>query len=155
MSYRIPDEPAPSPISHLSVQPLWPLLAVMFGGAWLSWPWFAVNAFAIGSPNRVKEVLLVIGGFVGSAALAVTLAVATMKSGIDREAMRYAWILLTVWKLGVSYGLYSLQGRTFDLYEYYGGTVRNGLPIVFLGGFLGRRLVLGAIPLELWILVMG
>ena len=51
-AYHIADEPAASPLSKYAVSPLWPMLAVMFGGAWLAWPWFAVNAFAIGSASR-------------------------------------------------------------------------------------------------------
>ena len=38
--YRIADEPRPGAMEHLAVDPLWPFLAIMFGGAWLSWPWF-------------------------------------------------------------------------------------------------------------------
>ena len=33
--YRIADEPRPGAMEHLAVDPLWPFLAIMFGGAWL------------------------------------------------------------------------------------------------------------------------
>jgi len=43
--YRIADEPRPGALSQLAVNPLWPLLAVMLGGTWIAWPWFALNTF--------------------------------------------------------------------------------------------------------------
>ena len=33
----VADEPLPGPLQRIAVNPFWPLLAVMFGGAWVSW----------------------------------------------------------------------------------------------------------------------
>ena len=49
-------------MSKLAVSPLWPMLGVMFGGAWLSWSWFALNSFAIGSASRKREIWLIAFG---------------------------------------------------------------------------------------------
>ena len=148
--YRILDEPRPGALAQLAVNPLWPLLAIMFGGAWISWPWFVVNAFAIGSPTRWREVALAVGGFVGTAVLFVTLVKAAAGGLISGVAIKYAVTFLVVWKLAVSYWLYVLQGRTFDLFEYFHGATRNGMLVVFAGYFLSRRLFSFVDSLEPW-----
>jgi hypothetical protein len=140
-AYRLADEPRPSAVSNLAVNPFWPLLAVMLGGAWLSWPWFLVNSIAVGSPTRSREIVWILVGFVG-AVVAIFGIYALRSQGIISEAgLPYALLALTVWKLGVSYWLYVLQQRTFGIWEYYGGVARNGFLIAVLGMFLGRRLL--------------
>ena len=132
---------------------MWPLLAVMFGGAGLSWPWFALNGFAIGSPNRRQELAWAIGGFAGTATilwLIFSLANAGILAGLG---VSYALIALIVWKLGVSYWLYTLQSRSFGLYRYFGGPVKNGALIVFAALFL-RSGALAALP-TFWKWVLG
>jgi len=155
MSYRIPDEPVSSGLSTMAVQPFWPLLAIMFGGAWLSWPWFAFNAFATGSPTRFRELALAIGGFAGSTAISVGLLTAVQRGALSESAVPYAVIVLTVWKLVVSYALYAWQGRSFHLYEHFGGTVRSGFALAMVAGFVLRNPILKAFPGDLWTLVMG
>ena len=49
------------------------VLAIMFGGAWLSWPWFVFNGFVVGSPTRKKELALVLVGFAGNFVLSMGL----------------------------------------------------------------------------------
>lgn len=154
-SYRIPDEPVTSGLSTVAVQPFWPLLAIMFGGSWLSWPWFAVNAFATGSPTRGRELALVIGGFAGSVALSIGMIAAVQWGALSESAVPYAVIVLTVWKLVVSYVLYNLQSRSFHLFEHFGGTVRNGFTVALIGGYLLRQPILKAFASDLWVLVMS
>ena len=60
--YHIPDEPRPGGLVRWAVNPVWPFIAVMLGGAWLSWGWFLFNGAAIGSPSRARERLLVAVG---------------------------------------------------------------------------------------------
>ena len=153
MSYRIEDEPQPGSLSQAAVNPVWPLLAVMLGGAGLSWPWFALNGFALGSPHRRQELAWAIGGFAGSVAILLlifSLAHAGVLAGLG---VSYALIGLIVWKLGVSYWLYTLQSRSFGLYRYFGGPVKNGALIVFAALFL-RSGLLGSLPL-FWKVVLG
>ncbi len=135
-TYQIMDEPSPGGLSRVAVQPFWPLLAVMFGGAWLSWPWFVVNAFAIGSPTRRREIILASCGFGGNIVLSVGMVVLFYNEIVPRAGGPYLGLVLLVWKLGVSYWLYVLQSRTFGLYEYYGGPVHNGLIVVVAGFFV-------------------
>lgn len=143
MSYRVLDEPNPGGFSHLAVNPLWPLLAVMLGGVWLSWPWFVLNAFAVGSPTRSRELGLALGGLVGTAGLLVLLGWLRYQDLLGDVGFSYAVVGLVVWKLLVSYWLYVLQARTFGLYEYFGGTVRNGALVVVLAFFLRPRVLAG------------
>lgn len=145
MSYHIRDEPRPGALSGVAVNPLWPLLAVMLGGTWLSWPWFALNGFAVGSPSRSRELGLAIGGFAGSYAIIIGVFVLNSMGVVEGVGVRYALLVLTVWKIAVSYVLFMLQGRSFHLYEYYGGKVRNGILVVFVALFVGRKTVLDAV----------
>lgn len=140
MTYRIADEPRPSTLSHLAVNPVWPLFGVMFGGAALSWSWFLLNGAAIGSPTRRQEIAWAIGGMVGNLLLIVAIFTLAGQEILGELGVRYSLVGLTVWKLAVSYWLFTLQGRSFHLYEHFGGTVRNGALVVLAGFFLTNRL---------------
>lgn len=150
--YRIVDEPRPSGLARWTVQPLWPFLAVMLGGAVVAWPWFAVNAYALGSPTRVRETLWAAGGFLGNVLLTWGLFELAELTRMTPLGARYAVVGLVVWKLAISYRLYLLQGRTFSLYRYFGGTVRNGVVVVIAAFFLSAR-VLVNLP-TFWFLVL-
>ena len=149
--YRIADEPAPSGLSHLAVNPIWPLFAIMFGGAWLSWPWFVLNAWAMGSPTRLREAGLAALGFAGNVVVTIAFLVIYGMQLLPEWTAPYLLILFSGWKLGISYWLFVRQGRTFGLFEYYGGKARNGLPVVAVGFIL--RGWIGFPPLA--VLVLG
>ncbi len=140
--YRIADEPRAGGLVQLTVNPLWPLFAVMFGGAWLSWPWFVVNGWAMGSPTRVRETLFVVAAWVGSVLLLVALLVAG--ASLPEGGFKYLFLLHILYKLGVTYRLYVWQMRPFQLHQYYDGPVRNGVFMVIAGYLLGERLLLPA-----------
>ena len=145
MSYRILDEPRPGALARAVVNPLWPLLAVMLGGAWLGWPWFVLNAWAVGSPTRLRETLIAVAGFVGNVVLVAAMVAAYEGGFLSQGTIPYALLTVTVWKLGLSYVLYTIQSRSFHLYEYYGGTVRNPLLILVVATVWGRSWVLSAL----------
>lgn len=153
--YRIADEPRPGPLGQLAVNPIWPLLAVMLGGTWIAWPWFALNAFAVGSPKKLREILWVVGGFVGTVILLVTISATLVGTGAgdDGPWLRYALVAVVVWKLWVSYRLYLLQARTFQIHEYFGGVARNGMLPVLVAFYL-RGQILGAFP-SFFVLVLA
>ncbi len=121
----------------------------MVVGAWLSWIWFAINGQAIGSPNRNREALLVLGGFLGSAVIILILGSLRVANVLGEGAMPYAYLALVAWKLGVSYSLYIMQNRNFELYAHFGGIVRNGFFILIAGALLSRQLLrlIGEIPM--------
>jgi hypothetical protein len=141
MSYRIGDEPRPGALARVAVDPMWPLLAVMLGGVWLSWPWFVLNGVAVGSPTRRRELLWAVGGFLAEALLLLGGVVLVARFGLVGAAAAYALLPITVWKLAVSYVLYSLQVRTFHLYRYFGGTVGNGVLVAAAAMFVRPQLL--------------
>lgn len=137
MTYRLPDEPRPGALAHLAVHPTWPLFGLMFGGAWLSWPWFVLNGFAVGSPTRRRELLVVLLGLAGTALLVAGVMFAGGSHVIEtRRAIRWAMLVPTGWKLAITYALYILQARTFEIHEHYGGVVRNGILVVVASTFV-------------------
>lgn len=143
-TYQIPDEPTPGPFARFSVQPFWPLLATMLGGVWIGWPWFVLNGWLIGSATRRRELALVVGGFVVSAAFIVGL-LALSESVIPVKALPYVALLGVAWKLGVSYRVQVDQERSFSLYRYFGGSSMSGmLPVA--AGLLLRASVIGLFP---------
>lgn len=151
-AYRILDEPLPGGLQRVAVNPLWPLLAVMFAGSLFSWSWFVLNGFAVGSPTRRREFLLAIIGLTGSAVLVFVVLWLSANEVLERAPLRYVVVVVTVWKLAMSYWLYTLQSRCFGLYEHFGGPVRNGvLPLV--GAAIASPLLLGQLPsvLQIWL----
>lgn len=140
-AYRILDEPRPGALSHLAVRPFWPLLGLMLGGFWLALPWFVFNGIAVGSPTRGREILISLGGLAGAAALTFGIFALDGAGWIDsRLEVKLALLVVLVWKLGVAYALCMLQSRSFELYEHFGGRVRNGLLVVLAALWLGPRL---------------
>ncbi len=140
-AYRIVDEPTPGALAHLAVNPLWPFVSVMFGGIWLSWSWFLLNGIAVGSPTRKREWLWIGAGLVGSALLIFGLFNLVDSGVIAKEYIKYAFLLVVVWKLGVTYVLFSLQSHSIELYEYYGGRLRNGAYVIVAAYFVSPRIM--------------
>ena len=139
--YRIADEARPSPVSHLVVQPFWPLVGLMFGGFWLAIPWYVFNSFAVGSPRRVREVSLAVIGVLGAFGITWALLVADARDVIaTRLDARLGLLVLLAWKITICYALCVQQGKSFAIYAYYGGVVRNGMLVAAAAWFLGPRL---------------
>lgn len=153
--YQLPDEPGPSPLSGYAVAPFWPLLSVMVAGAWLAWPWFVFNAYALGSPTARREALVAVFGFVATAALALLAILAFDRGWLAGElAARLCIVGIISFKLAVSYYLHTLQSRTFAVFEHYEGTVRSGEGLV-VAGLLLRSLVLGLSESFLWKIIVS
>jgi hypothetical protein len=139
-AYKIIDEPRPGRWSRIVVDPLWPLFAFMFGGPVWGWAWFIVNGQALGSPTRLRELMFVVLGVCGILGLSVVLGSLMMAGIVTKESMPYAVLVFTLWKLGISYWLYELQSRSFELYRYFGGSVQNGVIVVVLAYFFRPKL---------------
>jgi hypothetical protein len=133
--YRIVDEPLPGPRNRIVVSPTWPLFAMMLGGAWMAWPWFVFNAWAMSSPRLGRTVAWVLGGVAGAAALAGLAWTLFDRGALPEAAVPYAAIVLVVWKLLISYALTLDQSRSFELHRYFGGQVVNGLWVTLAGAF--------------------
>jgi hypothetical protein len=154
-SYVIADEPRPGPLGNYVVRPSAPLLAMMLGGAWLAWPWFIVNAIALGSPTRRREIAMVAIALAGTALLAVV-ALALVDAGIihTETQARLAGLVIRTWKLGMACAVYTVQARTFHVFEYYGGAVRSPRVVLIAGLFL-RGAVVGLVDSTLWRIIVG
>jgi hypothetical protein len=155
MSYVIPDEARPGALHNLVVRPSVPLLASMLAGAWLAWPWFAFNAIALGSPTRRRELLMCAAAFAGTAVLAVVL-VALVRAGVvvGTTQIRLGLLAIASWKLLMSYWIELVQSRTFHVYEYYGGSVRDARAVLVFGT-LARGAVLGLVDDPLWVIIVA
>jgi hypothetical protein len=155
MSYAIADEPHETPWRHLVVNPSGPLLAEMMCGSWLSIPWFAFNAVAMGSPTNLKEIAMCVAAFAVTAVAAVLLILA-----IDRDivvsttAIRLCVLAIVSWKVGIAYWIHAVQERTFHVYEYYGGLVRPANAVVATGWIL-RDFVIGASDNPVWRIIVS
>jgi hypothetical protein len=155
MSYQIADEPLETSLRNYVVRPSVPLLAIMFAGAWLAWPWFAFNAIAMGSPTRRKEIALCAAAFAGTAVLGMIL-IALFNAGILPEGIpvRLAVLGVVAFKLAMTYHISAVQSRTFHVYEYYGGPVRS--PGRVLGAaYLLRGVVIGLVDHPLWVIIVA
>jgi hypothetical protein len=152
-AYRIPDEPRPGGLAHMTVNPFWPFLCVMFAGAGLSWAWFLFNGTAMGSPTRRRELWIALGGFVGSLVLVAGVSGVYVRLGVGGPtALPYLLLIVTVWKLCITYALFVLQGASFGIYEYYDGPVQNGVFALILCVLAWRMAIapaLGDVPLLL------
>ncbi|HVJ20290.1 MAG TPA: hypothetical protein VM686_32970 [Polyangiaceae bacterium] len=145
MSYRIVDEPGRSALEQAIVDPKWPFFASMFAGAWLAFPWFVINAFALGGARRYGDLL--ISGLLLAVNAALIVGTSALLSRMVLTEQSYPYVLLVpvAVRLVAFYVLYLRQAKTFELFEYFGGTPRNGLLLVIAGSFLRGR-VLGELP---------
>ncbi|MBA3581132.1 MAG: hypothetical protein H0W44_01635 [Gammaproteobacteria bacterium] len=139
-SYEIIDEPKRSLAARLVVDPLWPLLAVMFGGALISWAWFIYNSIALGSPRKRYEIGLLILAYIVFVMLVLLAAAALHFEWLSVSDLRYARLALTVVTLYVCYMVYLSQAQAFALFHYFSGQAMTGIPGLFLAYFIGRRL---------------
>lgn len=140
-TYRLPDEPLPSGLAKYAVDPMWPLLAVMLGGNVLGLAWFVFNGIALGSPTRTREWLYVALSLLGSSVLFLLLDHAARHDWLQGSELRYAGLSIVALKLCIAYVLYMTQQRCFEIWEHYGGTPRNGVPVLILAAVVGRGLV--------------
>jgi hypothetical protein len=140
-AYRIADEPAPSALARFAVNPLYPFLTMMLGGTWIAWPWFALNSFAVGSPSRRRELLWLSAGAVAALVLSFGIFALVGSGTLPPKAARYAILTVVVAKLATSYAVFTLQSRTIEIYEYYGGKLQSGVLPLLLTFILGSRVI--------------
>lgn len=86
--------------------------------------------------------------------MAIGLAALLAVEVLTKRAFDYCIIALVAWKLWISYKLQVEQRLDAELYEYYGGRLRNGTGILF-AGFFFRGTILGALPAGWWMLVLS
>ncbi len=150
MTYQIADEPHETSLAAYVVSPSAPLLASMMCGAWMAWPWFAFNAIAMGSPMTLCAIAL------GGSALLGAIMLALVDAGWIPlgTPFKFAMLAISTWKLALAYYISTVQSRTFHVYEYYGGNVRNAGSIIGTGFWL-KGLVFALSDDPLWIIIVG
>ena len=154
--YQIADEPTPSDaLGNFVFEPRGPLLATMMCGAWLAWPWFAINAIAMGSPTKKRELAMC------GAALAGTIVLAFVVRGlVDTGVIESAFVLqlallgISAWKVGMAYAISNVQQRAFDVYVFYGGRIQRTMLVLMLGQYL-RGVVIGVSDDPIWRIIVS
>lgn len=156
MSYAIADEPHDTPWKHLVVSPSGPLLAQIIVGSFLALPWFAFNAFALGSPTKRKELLLCALQLIVTVALGTLLLWADDRELIEsRTLLQLLTLAILTWKIYIAHAITTIQQRGYQVFELYGGTAKAATFII-AGGILARPYVQGLFDDPLWdIIVMG
>jgi hypothetical protein len=145
MSYRIIDEPEPSGLAHVIVNPIWPFFAAMFAGSWLAFPWFVVNAVALGGQRRNLDVAIAVGGLVLNAVILWVVAGMLTSMTLDERNYAYVQLIPTGIRLAVVYVLFQRQEQAFEIFSHFGGQPKNGIFVVIAGSLL-RAQVLSALP---------
>lgn len=146
VAYRIQDEPIGGGRGVPALNPFWPLLAMMFGGAWLGTAAFAFNAWALRGPTWGREIGLALVTLIGAPVILFGLAMLRSGGVLSGSALHYAMLLIVAWKLGLAYWIFFLQQNSYALYEYFGGAnharaMQIGVLLVFAGGFLKPQVV--------------
>lgn len=139
-SYKIIDEPAPTAISRVAVNPVWIFLASLFGGTGIGLLWFAINAFAISSASRLRELGFVLVGLAGTPVIYLTLGGLIGMGWIGPSLEPYLHLVVTGFQLLVIYLLHLSQHKSYELFSLYGGVGRNGLLVIVALAFLRPQL---------------
>ena len=143
--YRIVDDPIADRRPGWVVRPFWPLFAGALTGTVPAMLWFAYNSHAMGSATRRRELMLAAVGILGAVVASAMLLL--LRDRIPASAFSYSVIGLVTWKLLLSYAIYVDQARSIEIFQYYGGRLRNGfIPFVVVGTAI--RAVGSAVYLE-------
>jgi hypothetical protein len=134
--YEIIDEPLPGRLAGIIVNPFYVLLGQMLGGSWLAWPWFLLNSHALGSATRKRETKLLALAVAGSVVLAFMVAATARHNAHVLALFSYALLGLRAFKLVMAYLLFVEQRKSFQIYEAFGGAVRNAAAVVAVGYML-------------------
>jgi hypothetical protein len=124
----------------------------MFAGGWLAFPWFVVNAFALGGKRRYGDLAIALAGLLLNAALITGSFALLNQMVLNEQTFPYVLLGPLAVRLSLFYVLFLRQATPFELFQYFGGTARNGLLLVIAGAFL-RGQVLGKLPLALQFLL--
>lgn len=145
VAYRIQDEPIGDRRGLPALDPFWPLLAMMFGGAWIGTAAFAYNAWVLRGPTWTREIGLAVATLIGAPVLLFGLGILRSSDLLPGSSLQYAFLLIVAWKLGLAYWMFFLQQNSHALYEYFGGyhgrAAQLGVLLVFAGGFLKPHVV--------------
>jgi hypothetical protein len=114
------------------VNPLWPFLALMVSGSLVGGIWFALNAFAMGSATRWREAGVLVAIFAGTFLTILGIAALHWAEVFSPWALPYLRIGVRAARMLPAYFVFVWQSRSFALFTYVGGQVRNGLWVLLL-----------------------
>ena len=159
-AYRILDEPSGRNAAKFVINPFWPLIAMMFAGAWLAALLFVLNAWFLRGPTWRREITLAFVMLLGSAAILLTIALEGGAGILPKAGIKYALLLVVVWKLSFVYWIYFLQQTAFALHEYFeshhGAKQQLPIGLILLGaGFFIRDAVTNAFDSPYWMIVVN
>lgn len=127
----------------------------MLGGVWLGWTWQLVNGFCLGGDRTRRQYRALAIGLLVACALAITIDMSVRAGMLEGAHVKYIAIVLTAWKLGVSYVVSNLQRSDFEIFSYYGGQPRNGWGLAVAGIFLRGLVLETLLPFGWWTLVLS
>lgn len=139
-SYQIIDEPQASKLTKAIVDPMWPLLAFMLGGALFSWLWSAINSLALNSPNRKNELLIISMAVSAFIALYLSLNKLLVNGYLEGINIQYIKMAIVSIELIFCYKIFLMQRSSFDIYEYFNGEVASPMIGLLLALFVGRKI---------------
>lgn len=130
--YRIIDEPQPSGLGRVIVNPFWIVIAAMVAPSILRGVlpqpqllmllWFGLNSFALHSPTRRAEVAWIVAGFLIAGMFFYLPRQLVVAGAVPLETMRaaipYVWILRSAIDLTVLYRLFLYQTGPYQLHLY-------------------------------------
>lgn len=159
-TYRILDEPVARGLSIPALNPFWPLLGMMFGGAWLGVAMFVFNAFALRGPTFARELSIAGAILLGSPLIIFLIGFALNQQWMSDGAIKYALLLVVAWKLSLAYWVFFLQQQSHALYEYFQRGPSNPQaasigPALVIVGSLVKSNVIGAVASPFWTLMVN
>ena len=159
-TYRILDEPVARGLHLPALNPFWPLLGMMFGGAWLGVAMFVFNAIALRGPTFAREVGIAGAILLGAPLIVFLIGFALNQHWLNEAAIKYALLLVVAWKLSLAYWIFFLQQQSHALHEYFERRPRNPQlasvgPALVVVGSLVKSNVIGAVDSPFWTLMVN
>lgn len=154
-SYQIIDEPRGSRLSNATVNPIWPFLALIVGGALSSWLWFVINSIALNSPSRNKELLVVSIAFCVFIAMYLGLGLGKVNGLYEGLTKQYIDTAIYSIEIIFCFTLFLMQQGSFHVYEYFNGKVASPVIGLLLALVVGRILEIVVIVAVLMVVELG
>ncbi|MFO0613552.1 MAG: hypothetical protein U0414_13225 [Polyangiaceae bacterium] len=149
--YKIPDEPEPSAVSHFTADVHWIVTAGMIGGNWLAAPWFAFNAYAVGSATRRREYALALALPVTTMLVGMALRAAVLHFQWPSRVVAYGALVVFALKFTLLYELQRRQAVSVGVHTYLGRKKLNGAALVAAGYLLRSVVIQAAFGVSPWL----
>lgn len=149
--YKIPDEPVPSAATRLTCDPDVIASAGMMGGNWIAAPWFAFNAYAVGSATQRREMITAALMPVVTSLAGMLVVYVVGRLGLPTRALYYAVLLVYALKFVLLYDVQRRQAVSVGIHKYLGRPVLNGWLLVLVGWVARGAVVEWAFGVSPWL----